>query len=142
MSELSPEEAISQSQVAIGIDAAIPAQAWRIQRLDLPGEAYFLVVFGEKSAAITVIVIDAKNGEIKTFAHLPGLSPHLTVDAEQAIALAGVDNGAQASLVWQPCRASRSPLYALWQIRTATETIYVDQQGIVWHELTPVGPGG
>jgi hypothetical protein len=142
MPQLPPDEAITRARASLGLAAEVPGRAWRTERLDRPGEAYYLVIFGDEKAAVAVATVDTTNGEIRTSAHLPGVAPHLTVDAEQALQLAGRNALSQPVLVWQPCRASRSPFYPLWRVRTNVGIVYVDQQGVVWPELVPGGPGG
>lgn len=142
MTEISFDEAIARARAKMGLKATVAARVWRIRQLDRPGSAYYLIVFGEDQAAVAVAAIGAADGEIRASAHLPGHGPHLTIDATQAVTLAGLERSAQVSLVWQPCRASLSPLYPLWEVRTATETVYVDQQGLIWQELVAAGPGG
>ncbi len=142
MAEVSHEEAISRARRALSVAPSAGAQAWRVRRLDRPGAAYYLVVFGDEHAATGVATVDAVRGEVGVSARLPGRGPHLTVDDRRALDLAGLGSGAQLELVWQPCRASRSPLYPLWQVRADSLTMYVDQQSNVWRELEPAGPGG
>lgn len=142
MAELTSAEAIARARAAVGLGAAVTARAWRVRRLDRPGEAYFLVVFGDDKAAVGVAAVDAAKGEVGTSARLAGRGPHLTGDAAWAVRQAGLDPSARAELVWKPSRASRSPLYPLWEIDTARDRVYVDQQGAVWRRLDPPGPGG
>jgi hypothetical protein len=142
MAELSSENAIDSARAATGVDASVPARAWRVRRLDQPKDSYYLVVFGESRAAIALAAVGATRGEIQTWARLPGHGPHPTLEPNIAAERAGLAEGARAELVWEPCRASRSQLYPLWEISTAAKTVYVDQQGSVWPELVTSGPGG
>src|SRR5215471_5643210 len=77
MAELASDEAIARARTAMGLDAAVPARAWRIRRLDRAVDAYYLVVFGAPDAAVAVTTVGAASGEVKTSAHLPGVRPHL-----------------------------------------------------------------
>ena len=43
-----------------------------------------------------------------------------------------------AQLIW----ASLSPLRPIWEVRGSDRAVYVDQEGRLWEELTPAGPGG
>jgi len=142
MAELSSDEAIVRARAAMGLDATVPARAWRIRRLDRAADAYYLVVFGEPAAAVAVTTVGAAHGEVRTSAQLPGVRPHLLLDAAQAVTLAGLGAGAQAELVWRPSQASRSPFYPLWEVRSATRGVYVDQQGVVWPALDMAGHAG
>ena len=142
MPELSHDEAIARARIDLSLDIMVAARAWRVRRLDRPADAYYLVVFGEDNAAVAVAAVGVARGEIRNSALLPGRGPHLVTDDSQAITRAGADDDVQVELVWQPCRASRSPLYPFWQIRTPAGTLYVDQHGSVWQELAAAGPGG
>jgi hypothetical protein len=142
MSEISMEEGISRARSQLGVGSLTPARAWRIRRVDQPGEVYYLVVFGEVQASIGVAAVDAVRGEVMTSATLPGKGPHLAIDAKTAVQLSGLPIGAQVELIWKPCRASLSLLYPIWQVSSRKKTIYIDQQGVVWQELVAAGPGG
>jgi hypothetical protein len=142
MPDIPPDEAIARARAALGRAAQEAARAWRTRRLDRPDEDYYLVNFGPDAATTAVATVDAASGEIRSTARLPGAGPHLTVEATQAVELAGLDASAATELVWRPCRASRSPLYPLWEVRTSTQTVYVDQQRRVWPALDLTGPGG
>ena len=125
----------------IGLPADTGACHWRVRRLDAPGQAYYLVVFGDARAAVAIADVDSGSGHVKSWARLPGSEPHGIIDAEQAIKLAGGDVMARAELVWKPCRASRSPFYPLWLIHAAKEEVYLDQQGRLWQTLEDGGAG-
>jgi hypothetical protein len=119
-----------------------PAHVWRVRWLDQPGEAYYLVIFGELQAAVGVATVDLAGGEVMNWARLPGVGPHLMVDEETALQRASFPPGAQAELVWKSCVGSRSPLYPLWEIQARGRVVYVDQQGKVWQTLESAGLGG
>jgi hypothetical protein len=142
MTEISGDEGISRARSQLNLELQIPARVWRVQRLDRPGKAYYIIVFGDARAAVAVAAVDAGNGEVLISAVLPGTGPHLTVDADKALQKATFKKDARAELVWRPCRFSRSPLYPFWQVSSGTQTVYVDQQGVVWQALEPAGPGG
>jgi hypothetical protein len=142
MPDIAPDEAIAHAGAEIGLLVATPARVWRVRRLDRELAAYYLVVFGPDAAAIAVAAVDAGDGRIQTWARLPGQRPHVEIDALRATEIAGLGPSSQAELVWRPCRASQSPLYPLWEVRAVMETVYVDQQGVIWRLLDPAGPGG
>jgi hypothetical protein len=142
MTEISDDEGISRARSRLNLEPQIPARAWRVQRPDRPGKAYYIIVFGDAPKAVAVAAVDAGSGEVLTSAALPGTGPHLTVDADKAVQKAALKKGARAELVWKPCRFSLSPLYPFWQVSSETQTVYVDQQGVVWQALEPAGPGG
>lgn len=143
MGEFSSQELIARARVGMNLDASVPVRAWRVRRLDRPGDDYELVVFGEDYAAVGVAVVGATRGDVWTWAALPGHGPHLELDGHEAAVRAGCSEASQTELVWQPCRASQSPLYPLWEVRGAGgKPVYVNQSGVVWPELTNEGRGG
>lgn len=142
MTELSSEELINRARLAMNLGASIDAEAWRVRRIDRVNEAYYLIIFEKDGAAIAVAAVNALTGNLQNSANLAGGGSPLGINSKQAIALAGLNGNAQATLVWRPCRASLSPLYPLWEVSTSSMTVYVDQQGKVWHSLVRAGPGG
>ena len=142
MQAISPDDAIARARARTDVEAFVPAGAWRVRRLDRPGECYYLVVLGEDHAAVAVATVGAAQGEIQSWAKLPGQNPHAILKEREAIERAGVSEDVKAELVWKPCRATRSPFYPLWEIRTATTTLYVDQQGMVYSDLPLGGSAG
>jgi hypothetical protein len=135
-------EAIGAVRETLGVDLTVPARAWRVERLDRPGDAYYLVIVGEEGAARAVAAVDASGAGLMTSARLPERGSHPMLDAGEAITTAGLGPHADAHLVWRPSRASRSPLYPLWMVQAGAKTVYIDQQKTVWEALDPAGPGG
>ncbi|MGA9596762.1 MAG: hypothetical protein WBV06_11430 [Acidimicrobiia bacterium] len=134
-------EAVSLARARIGIEESVRADVVRVQRLDKVGKHYYLVVFGPQGSRTGVATVDASSKEVAEWAVLPGGSEHLAINAETATSLARMP-GATTDLVWQSCRASRSPLYPLWRLRDAHNARYVNQQGEVWSDLDDGGRGG
>jgi hypothetical protein len=128
---------------ALGLPASEPAQIWLIDRIrpDVPG--YFLVVFGAPRAAIGLAAVDRATGAVFAKARLPGRGPHHLLSAEDAMRIAGMGPGAQATLMWDPVPASTSPFYPLWRVRTAHRTVWVESvTGTVSHTLEGKTGGG
>jgi hypothetical protein len=142
MPEISEYEGIARGRSRLELGPLTPARVWRTRRADRPGEAYYLVVFGEPQAAIGVAAVDITSGEVMIWATLPGTGPHLTIDSETAVQRAGIPTETHAELVWKSCRGSHSPLYPLWEISAEKTMVYVDQQGVVWQSLESFGRGG
>lgn len=142
MAAVTRPEAIEAARLALRAPAEAPASAWRVRRLDRAHAAYYLVVVGEARSAEGVVAIDEETGAPRGLARLDGGPSPIAVDADRARAVADADSQAQAELVWQPCQASRSPLYPLWEVRVGTTLAYVDQQARVHRRLDPAGPGG
>jgi hypothetical protein len=142
MASLTPARAAEVARTALDVSRGAPASAWRVRRLDRAAEAYYLVVVGAPDAAEGVVAVDAATGTVRGSARLRGGGSTIGIDADRARTLAGAGSHDAAELVWQPCAASRSPLYPLWEIETGGIRVYVDQQGNVHRRLTPGGPGG
>lgn len=141
MAEISREDAIRRAREALGAPASAAAEALRVERLDRPAGAYFLVLLRGKGDG-HVATIDANTGAIDQHAAVAGPDRHVAVSKEQAIAAANLGERSSARLVWLPSRASRSPLYPIWEISAGDKRRYVDQQGQLWDELSRSGRGG
>ena len=113
-------------------------RAWRVERLDRPGEAYFLVVFGNEQRSLGVATVDAASAVVDSSARLDGRGVHRVLDAGAAAAAVSGSDAATATpprLVWRSCPASRSPLYPLWEVGTNSTPLFVDQRGRIWSSL-------
>jgi hypothetical protein len=130
MPEINADQAIALSRARTGIDEHVAARAWPVDRLDRAG-AYYLVVFCNDVGSLAVATVDAETSEVGTTARLSGRSPHLRIDAAQARTLADVPEEAEAKLVWAPGKASRSPLYPVWQVVGPSGVVYVTHRGEV-----------
>jgi hypothetical protein len=142
MVEISPEEAILRAREALELPPSVSAQALRVERLDRPASAYFLVLLSYGGRERHVALVDARTGALDEDAEITGTDGHLMVNMEQAIAAAKLGGPVSARLVWRPGRASQSPLYPIWEISSATERRFVDQQGQLWDVLPSSGRGG
>lgn len=140
--EIAPEEAILRARDALGLAPSVSGQALRVERLDAPGSAYYLILLASGGRERHVALVDAGTGSLDQDAALTGTTPHVTVNMEQAIAAAKLSGRVSARLVWRPSRASQSPFYPIWEISSATERRYVDQQGRLWDALPSAGRGG
>jgi hypothetical protein len=137
MAEIAPEEAIVRAREALGLPVSVSGRALRVERLDLPGSAYYLVIFTFGGRDRYVALIDAMTGALDQNAEVTGSDGHITVNMEQAIAIARLGGRPMVRLVWRPCRASYSPLYPIWEVSSADQRRYVDQQGRLWELLPP-----
>lgn len=133
MSTPTEERAIESARQTLATAAA--AAAHLVERLDRPDARYYLVLFGPPLASSAVAAVDAATGGVMSAARLSGKGPHLSVDAAQAQRIAALP-GARLRLVWQPCTASLSPLYPLWEASDAAATVFVDQRGKRWQTLS------
>ena len=141
MKELTTEQAIDEARAALGIAHSLSAQAWRVERLDRETSNYFLVTFNQGGSTVAVATVDSVTGGVDSRARLAGERPHVAIDAADAVFRAGAREGSSARLVWRPSKASLSPLYPVWRIRTNRGIVYVDLQGNVWQQLEKAGPG-
>jgi hypothetical protein len=139
MADLTEDEAITRARKEAGVSASTEATAWRVERIDYPGNAYFLVIVGKQSSPGWVGAIEAHSGQLMSSAQTAGLRPHLGIDRAAALAIANIP-GARTRLVWRPCQASMSALYPLWEVAGSQRTAFVDQQGKCWDQL-PSGHG-
>jgi hypothetical protein len=142
MAEIAPKEAIQRARQALGLSPSVTGEALRVDRLDRPATAYYLVLLTPDERQRHIAVVDARTGALDQHAALTGSAAHLTVSMKEALAAVGLGADASARLVWRPSRASRSPLYPVWEISSESDRRYVDQQGQVWDVLPPTGRGG
>ena len=134
MPSLSKEAAILTAREALATTDLADARV--VERFDRPGQVYYLVLFGGAQATSAIAAVDAQSGSLMGAARLSGSGPHLQIEREQATRLSSLSEP-HARLVWQPCRASLSPLYPLWQITGTNGEAFVDQQGKCWPSLSP-----
>jgi hypothetical protein len=131
VTSVSDQDAVARVRAAVGASESVEGRAWRVRRLDRPGESYYLVVLGAEDASVAVGTVDATTGEVGSWARLEGCGTHLTVDGARARALAGADERADAELVWRPSPVTKSPLYPVWEVVLPSRLAYVDQAGTV-----------
>jgi hypothetical protein len=128
---------------ALGLSASEPAQIWLVDRIRPGVPGYFLVVFGTPRAALGLAAVDRATGAVFAKATLPGRGPHHLLSAEDAMRIAGMGPGAEATLMWDPVPASASPFYPLWRLRNADRTVWVESvTGRVSHTLDAKIGGG
>ena len=137
------QRAIANARLALDLEVSVPAQVWTVARLQPGRHNYFLVVFGTDQASIGIAAVDASSMEILEKARLPGIQLHRLLSAREAIQRANLPADTQATLVWEPSAASRSPFYPLWRLTAQTETVWVDSiRGAISKNLRPTLGGG
>lgn len=104
-----------------------------VQRLD-GGSDYYLVVLFTSNRVVAVAAVDAENGHVRESARIANGTSPIQVSAEEAVKISRTRSVRAAELVWQPSRATRSPLYPVWRVSGET-VVYVDQSGKVWRDL-------
>lgn len=123
--------AVARAREATGTGDSIPAEVYRVRRLDRKDEFYYLILFGKQPSTVAVATVNARTGDVENWARSPGIRPHFSIGSAEARRLAGMPETASVELVWKPCLGSRSPLYPLWEVRANGQTRHVDQQGNV-----------
>jgi hypothetical protein len=130
--------------IGVAADAAqvpgLPAAAHLVERLD-GQHPYFLVHFGEPGGRGAAVMVDALDGSVMARVAVERVEQPWLMKEERAIEIAGGAQLADARLVWKPSRATRSAFYPLWEVSSASGSVWVDQSGRMWRELTPAGPG-
>lgn len=135
MADVGPICAEDRARQAVGFGPTERGTVSRVERLDHPGRAYYLVVFGTEALASAVVAVDASSGAAMTSAVVGRAGPHLSVASAQAMNAAGIEGPLSARLVWKPCRASLSPLLPFWEVSGPSQAVFIDQQAKRWLTL-------
>jgi hypothetical protein len=137
---------IRDPAVALAIQSGRPGTPLLVERLDEPESAYYLIPWMTTEGVVFVVEVDASSGvmlEATTFPK-PTLSPFLTPsEALDYVAqkFPGRTFG-EPRLVWRPCRESTRPMRPFYQIPFDKGVLYVDMDGSIFPEPTPLGFGG
>jgi hypothetical protein len=133
MTPIGGSEAIELARKFFRATSSVTGEAAPVRRLD-GGPAYYLVTLRDRGRAVAVATVDALRGEIRESARITNGRSPLEIGKEEAVKLSGLRSPRSVELVWQPSRATRSPLYPVWRVM-GEAVAYVDQQGKVWHDL-------
>lgn len=136
---ISEEHAVRVAAEAAQVPG-LPAAAHIVERLD-GQHPYFLVHFGEPGGPGAAVMVDAVDGSVMAHAAVEHVQRPWLIDEVRATEIAGCAKPVEAHLVWTPSTATRSPFYPLWEISSASGTVWVNQSGDVYQELTAAGPG-
>jgi hypothetical protein len=136
----------NSGEVASAIRDGRPKTAFLVRRLDDPHRSYYLIPWESEEGVSLVAQVDAETGKLLGVATFSRPTPQPFITAEKALEIAmkkfqGETTG-EPSLVWKPCRQSTSPLRPLYQIPHMDKLVYVDMDGTIHPELTPLGRGG
>ena len=124
-------------------DAGVPVL---VERLDKPGQPYYLVPWHDPRGIVLIMQVDAQSGSMSSTALVKTPLRRLTISDGEAQSIVserlGVPVVGQPRLVWLPCRESASPFQPFYQVPIAGGNAFVDMQGSLHERLTPFGKGG
>ena len=127
-------------------DLGTPRSALLVLLLEHPGNGYYLVPWESEEGVGMIARVDAKTGELLGATAARDFSPYPFLSVESAIQIIQLDFPAEEigepRLVWKPCRESTTPSRPLFQVPFKDGSIYVDMDGKIFNELTPLGRGG
>ena len=136
----------SDPNVAIGIQTGYSGTPLLVERLDKPEGAYYLVPWIVEEGVVFVARVDASKGTMLETTIFPKATPSPFLTPETALTQAARKfphyEFGKARLVWCPCRESTSPIRPFYQIPFDKGVLYVDMDGSILLELTPLGFGG
>jgi hypothetical protein len=135
--KISEEQAREIARNKLGLPAETPGRAWLISRLDLPDAHYWLVALGPPQTEYSLAAVDALDGSLMNWAILEKPQVFTLLTPQEAVRRTMQRGAYPVRLVWQPCQASHSPLYPIWEVQTDERTLYINQQGGVFQELVP-----
>ncbi len=132
--------------VAFAIRNGYPGSALLVKRLDKPENAYYLIPWVITEGVVFVVEVDANSGIMlgTTTFPKPSPSPFLTPDEAKDCVVRKFPQRkfGNPRLVWRPCRESTSPIRPFYEIPVNKDFLYVDMDGLIVLELTPLGLGG
>lgn len=135
-----------QPNVARAIQTGYPGTPLLVERLDEPKNAYYLVPWMVAEGVVFVAQVDASRGAMlgARTSPKPTSSPFLTPEEALSHAARKFPHYVfgNARLAWRPCRESTSPIRPFYQIPFTQGVLYVDMDGSILLELTPLGLGG
>lgn len=132
--------------VALTIQSGYPGTPLLVERLDKPESARYLIPWMITEGVVFVAEVDASSAVLLGVTTLPKptSSPFLTSDEALNCATRKFPRHTfgKPRLVWQPCRQSTSPMRPFYQIPFDKGILYVDMDGSIFLEPTPLGFGG
>ena len=133
--------------VALAIQSGHPGTPLLVERLDEPENAYYLIPWMTTEGVVFVVQVDASSGAMLGATTFPKPTPSPFLTPDDALDHVGrkfpQHTFGTPRLVWQPCRESTSPVRPFYQIPYSDKGVfYVDMDGSVFPEPTPLGLGG
>lgn len=128
------------------IQKGYPGIPLLVERLDEPLSAYYLIPWIITEGVGFVVEVDASSGIMLGETTFPKPTPSPFLSQEDAFDCVAQKfpqyTLGRIRLVWQPCRESTSPVRPFYQISFNKGILYVDMDGSIFQELTPLGRGG
>jgi hypothetical protein len=126
---------------------AVAAPPLRVERLDRPGDFYYIVPFTRQGRTTLLVLVDARTGAFKEAAYRQADErPYPNVDEARARRILGDRQSGgrgRLDLVWKPSEPSQSPYEPLWRFELGDKVWYVDQLGHLLDRINdPAMKGG
>lgn len=132
--------------VATTIQKGYPLTPLLVERLDRHEQAYYLIPWLVTEGVVFIAEVDATSGIMLGATTFPKPAPSPFLTTEEAFDIVGLKFPQHAigepRLVWRPCRESTSPIYPFYQIPFDKGVLYVNMEGSIFTELTPLNLGG
>jgi hypothetical protein len=117
-----------------------------VERLDKPGQSYYLIPWHDPRGVMLIVQVDAQSGLMSSMAFAKAPLKRLTISDNEAQSIVserlGVRSVGRPTLVWSPCRESASPFQPFYQVPIEGGQAFVDMLGTLHEHLTPFGKGG
>jgi len=147
-----------EGALAKALAKARASEAQLVQRLDRPDDFYYLVTLRRGKTATALARVDALHGVFQgahglTDSRRPPIigreealkaARAAAIDLEDGVGRLRLREGLfclYPTLVWRPCRESRSPYYPFYQITAGGSLLYVGYDGRVYAGLHNLGQG-
>ena len=132
--------------VALTIQSGHPRAPLLVERLDEPGNAYYLIPWLITEGVVFVVEVDAASGVMLGATTFPKPTPSPFLTPDEALDCAAREfpqhTFGKPRLVWRPCRESTSPVRPFYQISFDKGVLYIDMDSSIFQELTSLGRGG
>lgn len=125
---------------------AVPGDPLLVQRLDMPGAAYFLVPWTIGDRPVLMVQVDASSGTPLGIAVHADTTRALFLKPEEAMLRMGLEfprhEFDRPRLVWRPCQESTTPFYPFYEVHLDRGDVYIRVDGTIFRGLTDLGRGG
>ncbi len=107
---------------------------------------YYLVIAKTELRTTYVLQIDADDASLMSITPLSESSTYQILSKDEALRIlrgqTAYPDLMNARLVWHPCRESANPIYPFYEFTSDGKHVYVDMNGRIYSELTPLAFGG